>query len=104
MDKLEGFRSSIEDYFKKRTDVIEQVIKCEVENYGNNVKLVTKMKMKRGWIFFFLTKRKIIQTWKGSELSDIAAQTCLTMISLLGGIQTLKLFWSLFWQPYQDED
>ena len=58
LDKLEGFRSSIEDYFKKRTDVIEQVIKCEVENYGNNVKLVTKMKMKRGWIFFFFDQEE----------------------------------------------
>jgi hypothetical protein len=53
LDGLESFRAKIEEYFKKRTDVIKRVIKCDVENFGNNVKLVTEVKMKRGWIFFF---------------------------------------------------
>jgi hypothetical protein len=53
LDGLESFRAKIEEYFKKRTDEIKRVIKCEVENFGNNVKLVTEVKMKRGWIFFF---------------------------------------------------
>ena len=39
LDGLQGFRANIEDYFKKRIDVIKRVIKCEVENYGNNSKL-----------------------------------------------------------------
>ena len=54
--KLDGraeFRAKIEEYFENRKDVISKVIKCEVENYGNNVKLVTEMKVKRGWIFFY---------------------------------------------------
>ena len=53
LDELAGFRTKIEEYFKGRTDVIQKVIKCEVENYGNNVKLVTEVKVKRGWIFFY---------------------------------------------------
>ena len=54
--KLDGraeFRAKIKEYFENRSDVINKVIKCEVENYGNNVKLVTEMKMKRGWAFFY---------------------------------------------------
>ena len=53
LDRLEEFRGKIEDYFRNRKDVIKQVIKCEVVNYGNNVRLVTEVKVKRGWIFFF---------------------------------------------------
>ena len=43
----------IQEYFENRTDVISKVINCEVENYGNNVKLVTEMKVKRGWILLY---------------------------------------------------
>ena len=53
LDRLEEFRERIENYFANRKDVIERVIKCEVVNYGNNVKLVTEMKVERGWIFFY---------------------------------------------------
>ena len=53
LDRLESFRAKIEDYFANRKDVIVRVIKCEVVNYGNNVRLVTEVKVKRGWIFFF---------------------------------------------------
>ena len=53
LDRLEEFRETIENYFKNRKDVIERVIKCEVVNHGNNVKLVTEMKVERGWIFFY---------------------------------------------------
>jgi hypothetical protein len=53
LDGLAGFRARIEEYFKSRTDVIRKVIKCEVENYENNVKLVAEVKVKRGWTFFF---------------------------------------------------
>jgi hypothetical protein len=53
LDGLEGFRAKVEEYFKKRTDIVNRVVKCEVENYGNNVKLVTEVKLKRGWSFFF---------------------------------------------------
>ena len=53
LDRLESFRANIEDYFANRKDVIERVISCEVVNYGNNVRLVTEMKVKRGWIFFY---------------------------------------------------
>ena len=53
LDRLEEFRGRIEDYFRNRKDVIQKVLKCEVVNYGNNVRLVTEVKVKRGWIFFF---------------------------------------------------
>ena len=58
LDGLAEFRAKIEEYFKNRTDVISEVIKCEVENYGNNVKLVTEMKMKRGWCFFYFDQEE----------------------------------------------
>ena len=35
LDGLESFRENIEDYFKRRKDAIEKVIKCEVVNFGN---------------------------------------------------------------------
>jgi hypothetical protein len=53
LDRLDSFRSRIEEYFASRKDVISRVIKCEVVNFGNNVRLVTEVKVKRGWIFFF---------------------------------------------------
>ena len=53
LDGLEGFRASIEEYFTNRKDVIQKVIKCEVVNFGNNVNLVTEVKVPRGWILFF---------------------------------------------------
>ena len=53
LDRLESFRAQIEEYFANRKDVIRRVIKCEVVNYGNNVRLITEVKVKRGWIFFF---------------------------------------------------
>jgi hypothetical protein len=42
LDRLEGFRNKVKEYFEKRTDVVKWVEKCEVENYGSNVKLVTE--------------------------------------------------------------
>ena len=44
LDGLKSFRDSVEEYFENRKDVIKRVIKCEVENYGNNVKLVVEVK------------------------------------------------------------
>ena len=32
----------------KRTHVIKSIVRCKVENYGNNVKLVVEMNVKRG--------------------------------------------------------
>ena len=49
MDRLGEFRAKIEDYFSNR----KNVIKCAVVNLGNNVRLVTEVKSKRGWICFF---------------------------------------------------
>ena len=51
LDGLQGFRAKVEEYFEK--DIVKRVIKCEVENYGNNVKLVTELNVKRGCIVFF---------------------------------------------------
>ena len=48
LDRLESFRAQIEEYFANRKDVIRRVIKCEVVNYGNNVRLITEVKVKRG--------------------------------------------------------
>ena len=53
LDRLEEFRARVENYSKNRNNVIERVIKCEVVNHGNNVKLVTEMKVERSWIFFY---------------------------------------------------
>ena len=53
LDGLQEFRATVEDYFENRKDVIKRVLKCEVVNHGNNVKLVVEMKQERGWIFFF---------------------------------------------------
>ena len=53
LDRLEGFRNKVMEYFEKRTDVVKRVVKCEVENHGNNVKLVTEVNLKRDWAFFF---------------------------------------------------
>ena len=53
LDGLEGFRAKVEEYFEKRSDVVKRVVRCDVENYGNNVKLVTEVNLKRGWTFFF---------------------------------------------------
>jgi hypothetical protein len=46
---LEGLRAKIEKYFKKRTDVN----KSDIVNFGNNVKLVTEVNEKKGWILFY---------------------------------------------------
>ena len=43
MDRLERFRNKVKEYFEKRTDVVKRVVMCEVENHGNNVKLVTEV-------------------------------------------------------------
>ena len=55
----------IENYFINRKDVIKEVIKCEVVNYGNNERLVSEMKMKRGWIFFFCDPEENYADLKG---------------------------------------
>jgi hypothetical protein len=65
LDGLEDFRAKIGDYFRNRTDVIKRVIKWELENYGNNVKLVTEMKVKRGWSFFFFDQEENYPDLKG---------------------------------------
>ena len=55
----------IENYFVNRKDVIKEVIRCEVVNFGNNVRMVTEMRMKRGWIFFFGDPEEIYADLKG---------------------------------------
>ena len=65
LDRLEGLRKSIEEYFANRKDVIEKVIKCEVVNYGNNVNLVVEVKVPRGWIFFFCDPEENFPDLKG---------------------------------------
>ena len=47
MNSLKGFRAKVEEYFANRTDIVKRVVKCEVENYGNNLKLVTEVNIKR---------------------------------------------------------
>ena len=55
----------IENYFVNRTDVIREVIKCEVINFDNNVRLVSEMKKNRGWIFFFCDPKENYADLKG---------------------------------------
>ena len=50
---LDAFRAKVKEYFEKRTDKIKRVIKCEIADHGNIIKLVTEVSVKRGWSFFF---------------------------------------------------
>ena len=47
----------IENYFVNRKDVIREVIKCEVINFVNNVRLVSEMKKNKGLDFLLLRSR-----------------------------------------------
>ena len=53
LDGLKSFRDTVEEYFKKQKDVIKRVIKCEVEKYGNNIKVVVEVNVNRVWAFFY---------------------------------------------------
>ena len=45
------FKESIEDYFKKRHDAVDEVMECQNGKYRNNVRLkVAVVNFKRGWI------------------------------------------------------
>ena len=50
---IEDFKDEIEKYFKKRNDVIENVIDCMIENSGKRVKLRAVVKIRFAWTGFF---------------------------------------------------
>ena len=51
--KIEVFRDNVENYFKGRKDVIDKVIDCKVENCGRIVRLISSVKIRNVWLFFF---------------------------------------------------
>ena len=99
LDGLKSFRDSVEEYFENRKDVIKRVIKCEAENYGNNVRLVVEVNVERGQIYSSsVTLKRTMLTLKSSEhaCQDHPSVTrdderC----STLRGIQTFTIFRSL---------
>ena len=42
-------RNTVKEYFEKKTDVIEKVLGCELENFGRNLRLVTLVKFRNGF-------------------------------------------------------
>ena len=50
---IETFRETVERYFNQRKDVIAKVIACKVENFGQNARLESVVKIVRVWLNFF---------------------------------------------------
>jgi hypothetical protein len=53
LDTIEDFRKDVESYFKKRKDIIEEVIESRVEDFGRRVKLRSVVKIRFAWTSFF---------------------------------------------------
>ena len=62
---MEAFRATVEKYFKERTDIIEKVILCKVENYNTNVRLISIVKIRKVWLNFFNDPRGKYADLKG---------------------------------------
>ena len=52
-DNIHEFKEIVENYFKKRIDVIEKVIDCKIEDCGRRVKMRSIVKIRFGWTSFF---------------------------------------------------
>ena len=50
---IEAFRQTVENYFKARTDIIEDVMECKLENYRSNIRLISIVKIRKVWLNFF---------------------------------------------------
>ena len=48
---IDSFRDSVEQYFIQRTDIIESLVDCRIENAGRNVRLETIVSRQQ-WINF----------------------------------------------------
>ena len=53
------------EYFEKKTDVIEKVLRCDVENFGRNLIQVTLVKFRNGWTVYFSDKETNFGYLKG---------------------------------------
>ena len=52
LENIDDFRNKVEDYFRQRNDVVEEVLECKVEEFGTRVKFRCKVR-KRQWLRFF---------------------------------------------------
>ena len=46
---MASFRDRVVDYFKKKNEVIEKVIRCDIEKDGQRLRLVTLVNIRNGW-------------------------------------------------------
>ena len=53
LEKIEDFRKDIEDYFKERKDIIEEVMDTKIEDFGRKVTLRSVVKIRFAWVNFF---------------------------------------------------
>ena len=53
LEKMENFRKDIEDYFKERKDIIEEVIDTHIVDFGRKVRLRSLVKIRFAWVNFF---------------------------------------------------
>ena len=58
-------RNTVFKYFEKKTDVIEKVLRCDIENFGRNLRLVTLVKFRNGWTGYFSDKETNFSDLKG---------------------------------------
>ena len=49
-------RNTVVEYFEKKTDVIDKVLRCDIENFGWNLRLVTLVKCRNSWTGYFSDK------------------------------------------------
>ena len=49
---MANFRDKVVEYFEKKKDVIEKVIRCEIKSVGPRLKLVTLVNLSSGWTYF----------------------------------------------------
>ena len=68
---INELRNTVKEYFEKKTDVIEKVLGCEVENFGRHLRLVTLLKFRNdktlsnGWTGYFSDKETNFGDLKG---------------------------------------
>ena len=58
-------RNTVKEYFEKKTDVIEKVLGCELENFGRNLRLVTLVNFRNGWTGYLSDKETNFCDLKG---------------------------------------
>ena len=59
MLNIAHLRDKVEEYFEKKTDIIEKVIRCEIEHFGQRLRLVSLVNIRNGWTGYFNDQEKI---------------------------------------------